>query len=134
MQAEMTAVSGSLRWHWAGRVLSALAILFMLVDGVMKLFTPAPVVDSFIELGYPERFAVGIGTLEIACLAIYLYRRTTVLGAVLLTGFLGGAISTHVRAESDAFSIIFPVILGVLIWGGLYLRDTRLHGLLSTQD
>jgi hypothetical protein len=112
---------------WAGRIMSGVVALMLLFSGVMKLAKPAAVVEEFVRLGYPDRLALGIGVLEIACTVLYVIPRTSVLGAVLLTGYLGGATTTHLRI-GDAFFI--PVILGVLVWGGLYLREPRLRALL----
>jgi hypothetical protein len=114
-----------------GRILTGLAALFLVVDGVMKLAKPAAVVDSMVELGYPVRLTEGIGILLLACLAVYLYPRTSALGAVLLTGYLGGAIATHLRVENGLFELMFPIIVGAFIWGGLYLRDERLRALVA---
>ena len=111
---------------WAGRIISALPVLLLLASGVMKLAKPAPVVEGFTQLGNPERLALGIGILELACTAVYLVPQTSVLGAILLTGYLGGATATHVRVGDPFFG---PVVLGVLLWGGLFLRDTRLRTL-----
>jgi DoxX-like family len=113
----------------AGRIISALPALFLLVDGVMKLVKPAPVVEATVRLGYPESIILPLGIVLLACTVAYLIPRTSVLGAILLTGYLGGAVTTHVRAGDRLFSILFPVILGVLIWGGLHLRDARLRAL-----
>jgi len=88
-----------------------------------------PVVESFALLGYPTGLAVGIGALELACVAVYLVPRSSILGAVLLTGYLGGAIASHVRVGSELFPLVFPLIIGALLWGGLYLRDARLRAL-----
>ncbi len=115
---------------WAGRTMSALPALFLLVDGVMKLFKPAPVVAATLRLGYAESVIFGLGVLLLSCTVVYLVPRTSVLGAILLTGYLGGAVATHVRAGDGLFPIFFPVIPGVLIWGGLFLRDNRLRDLL----
>lgn len=112
---------------WTGRVLSTLPVLLLLFSGVMKVMRAAPVLEGFPKLGYPEGLAVGIGVLELVCTALYVWPRTAVLGAVLLTGYLGGATATHVRVGEP---FIAPVILGVLLWGGLYLRDARLRALL----
>ncbi len=114
---------------WGGHAVSALPVLFLLVDGVIKLLKPAPVVEATVALGIPESAILGLGLLLLGCLAVYLVPRTAVLGAVLLTGYLGGAVATHVRMGSDPFSLLFPVILGVLLWGGLYLRDKRVRAL-----
>jgi hypothetical protein len=116
---------------WAGRIISALAILFLAFDCVLKVLNLAPAVEATTQLGYPAGVVVGIGLLQLACLAVYVIPRTSVLGAVLLTGYLGGAVATHVRAESGLFSVVFPVIIGVLIWGGLFLRDERVRALIS---
>jgi hypothetical protein len=115
---------------WAGRISSALAVLFLLLDSVIKVLNLAPAVEATTQLGYPASLVIGIGILELACLAIYVIPRTSVLGAILLTGYLGGAIATQVRAGSPLFSIVFPIIVGVLIWGGLFLREERLRALI----
>ena len=116
--------------HWAGRVLSALPALFLLVDGAMKLVKPEIVVKTTLELGYPERVISPLGTLLLACSILYLIPQTAVLGAILLTGYLGGAVATHVRAGQGWFETLFPVLFGALLWGGLCLRDPRLRALL----
>ena len=92
---------------------------------------PAPVVDAFARLGYPLSASIGIGLLLLICTAIYVTPRTSVLGAILLTGYLGGAVSTHVRAGSSLFETVFPVILGVLVWAGLFVRDVPLRKIIS---
>jgi hypothetical protein len=115
---------------WAGRIMSWLPALFLLVDGVMKLIKPAPVVDATVKLGYTESVILPIGIVLTICTILYLVPRTAVLGAILLTGYLGGAVATQVRAGEGWFSILFPVILGILLWGGLYLRDHRLPKLI----
>lgn len=115
---------------WTGRILSALVGLFLLFDGVMKLVKPEPVVTATVELGYPESVITGIGIALLASAILYLIPRTAVLGAILLTGYLGGAVATHVRVEQGAFAILFPVFFGVLLWGGLYLREPRLRALI----
>jgi len=110
----------------AGRIISGVPILFMIFDGGIKLTNTAPVTDAFAQLGYPLALAPTIGILALVCTAIYAIPRASVLGAVLLTGYLGGAISTQVRAGASAFSVFFPIIIAALIWGGLFLRDDRL--------
>ena len=114
----------------AGYVVTALPVLFLLLDGVMKLFKPSFVVDATTQLGYQENLIVPIGVVLVTCTVLYLIPTTSVLGAILLTGYLGGAVATHVRVEGGAFPILFPVIWGVLAWGGLYLRDSRLRALI----
>jgi hypothetical protein len=116
---------------WTGRVLSTLAILFLLFDSVIKVLKTSIAVESTVQLGYPERVIVGIGLVEIVCLALYAFPRTAVLGAILLTGHLGGAIATHVRVGSPLVShVLFPVYVAALIWGGLLLREGRLRALI----
>jgi hypothetical protein len=114
----------------AGYILSGLPILFLLMDGVMKLVKPAFVVTETVRLGYPETVILPLGIVLVICTLLYLLPASAVLGAVLLTGYLGGAVATHVRMFEGAFPIVFPVILGVMIWGGLYLRDARVRALL----
>lgn len=113
--------------------MSGLPALFLLVDAVMKLVKPAVVVDTTVGLGFPESVIVPLGLVLLACTALYLIPQTSVLGAVLLTGYLGGAVATHVRVSDGAFPVVFPVIVGALLWGGLVLRNPRLAGLLPVQ-
>lgn len=115
---------------WAGRIISALPVLLLLVDGVMKLVKPAPVVEATVQLGYPESVILPLGFVLLACTIVYVIPRTAVLGAILLTGYLGGAVATHVHAGDGLFPILFPVIFGALLWGGLFLRDDRLRALI----
>lgn len=120
----------SLTRRWAGRLLSGTATLFFLIDGGMKLFKPPIVVESTLQLGYPETAIVGIGVILLACTLLYVIPRTAILGAVMLTGYLGGAVATHVRVSGPWFNILFPVVFGAIVWAGLYLRDRRVHALL----
>lgn len=115
---------------WAGRIISALAVLFLLFDGVIKVLQLAPAVDASAQLGYSAGATFGLGLLVLACLAIYALPRTAILGAVLLTGYLGGAVATHLRVGSPPFPVLFPLLIGALLWGGLALRDPRLRALL----
>jgi len=114
---------------WTGRIVTGLVGAFMLVDGVMKLFKPAVVVEGTVKLGYSEAVIVPLGIILTLATLLYLLPRTAVLGAILLTGYLGGAVNTHVRASGSAFEILFPVMFGILAWGGLWLRDERLQKL-----
>ena len=114
--------------QWTGRVLSGLVILFLLFDGAIKLIPLDIVIETSRQLGIPTNLAVTLGVLTLAGTLLYAYPRTSVLGAILLTGYLGGAIYVHVRAGSPLFShTLFGVYLGILLWGGLYLRDERLR-------
>lgn len=119
---------------WAGRIVSWFVALFLLVDGVAKLFKPGPVVEGTVKLGYLESSIIPIGIVLVVCTILYLIPRTAVLGAILLTGYLGGAVATHVRVAEGAFGIIFAVTLGVLVWLGLYLRDEQLRSLLPLRS
>jgi DoxX-like family len=115
---------------WTGRIMSALPALFLLMDGVMKLAKPEFVVKATVQLGYPERVIFGLGIVVLVCVILYLIPRTAVFGAILLTGYLGGAVATHVRVGDPLFShALFPVYIAILLWGGLYLREERLRAL-----
>jgi hypothetical protein len=116
----------------AGRIVTALPVLFLAFDTVIKLVKIEPVVESFEQLGYPVSLSRGIGLLELVCLVFYLVPRTAPIGVVLLTGYLGGAVATHVRAESPLLShVLFPIYVGTLLWLGLYLRDRRVRAFLG---
>lgn len=134
MQSEPQTVSVSRTKLWAGYIISALPIIFLLLDGIGKLVKPAPVVEATVRLGYLESSIVGIGILLLVCLILYIIPRTAVLGAILLTGYLGGAVASHVRVSDSLFPILFPVIIGVLVWGGLHLRDKRLSELIPLRN
>jgi hypothetical protein len=127
MHAETPSSTISTGLVWTGRVLSALAVLFLLFDGAMKLVQPSFVVEANAELGYPENTLMPLGVVLIVCTLLYAIPPTAVLGAIFLTGYLGGAVATHVRAGHPAFQTLFPVIFGAIIWGGLVLRDARLR-------
>ena len=127
MQSDTPTAPASKKTLWAGRIMSALPALMLLFSGIMKLIKPASVMEGFVRLGYPESLALGIGIVEIACTVVYLIPRTSILGAILLTGYLGGATATHLRIGEPFF---MPIILGVLVWGGLFLRDDRVRALI----
>ena len=111
---------------WAGRVLSGLAVLFLAFDASMKLLQLAPAMEGTTQLGYPASTVLPIGVLQAALLVVYLLPRTAVPGAILWTGYLGGAIATHVRVENPWFThILFPIYVAALLWGGLWLRGYR---------
>ncbi len=115
---------------WAGRILTALSALFLIVDGGMKVMKAPVVLQATAELGYPVSSVFGIGVTLLLCTLLYLIPRTSMLGAILPTGYLGGAVATHVRVGSPLFSAtLFPVYFGAMIWGGLYLRDARVRAL-----
>ena len=117
--------------RWTGITLSALVILFMLFDSIFKFVAPDEVVKASVsELGYAGHHLPIMGTLGLSCTILYLVPSTAVLGAVLMTGYFGGAIATHVRVDNPLFShVLFPVYLAILMWGGLWLRDQRVRKL-----
>lgn len=129
--ASTVAVVPAARWTpRAGTVLTGLVALFLLMDAVMHLMTPAPVIDAFRRLEFPTALSAPLGAVELLCIAAYVWPRTAVLGAVLLTGYLGGAVAINLRVGDPVFETLFPVIIGVLAWGALYLRDERVRRLL----
>ena len=116
---------------WTGRVLTGLATAFLLFDGVIKFTHHPAVVEATTQLGWQLDVMPGIGVALLTCLALYLFPPTAVLGAILLTGYLGGAVATHVRVGNPLFShVLFPVYVGTFIWGGLHLRDPRVRALI----
>ncbi|MGO1077461.1 DoxX family protein [Inquilinus sp. CA228] len=119
------------RMRWAGHGLNTLVILFLLMDATMKLLRLPVVVETTAQIGWPAASVVPLGILLLICTALYAFPRTAVLGAVLLTAYLGGAVATHARIGSPLFShTLFGVYLGIVLWGGLYLRDDRLRRLI----
>ena len=116
---------------WAGRAVTGLTTLFMLVDGVMKIIKPAPVLEASVQMGYPAATLTGIGLALITCTLLYIIPRTSIFGAMLLTGYLGGAVASQVRAGAGSFELVFPVLFAVLVWGGLWLRDRRARHILA---
>lgn len=132
MQAVIDSKSLSRRSLWTGRILSAFPALVLLFSGVNVAIKSAPVLQGLARLGYPDRLALTIGILEFACAALYAIPRTSILGAILLTGYLGGATASHVRIGDPVF--FAPVVLGILVWAGLFLRDTRLRALLPLRS
>jgi hypothetical protein len=116
---------------WAGIIVSALPALFLLVDAAGKLLKPEPVVSGTLELGYSENVIVPLGITLLISVILYAVPVTSVLGAILLTGYLGGAVATHVRVGNPlATHVLFPIYIGVSLWLGLYLRDMRIRELL----
>lgn len=109
-----------------GIVLTCLVVLFMTVDGGAKVLRLGPVVEATTKLGYADACVLPIGITLLACTALYAVPRTSMLGAILLTAHLGGAVATHVRARGGVFPVVFAVAFGVLTWGGLVLREPRL--------
>ena len=116
---------------WAGRIISALCVLFLVLDGVLKVMKLPPAVEGTVRLGYPEGLVLRLGIAVLVCTVVYAIPRTSILGAILLTGYLGGATATHVRVGEPFF---FPILFGVLIWAGLFLRDDRLRALIPLRS
>ncbi len=124
-------VPASRTQHWVGRVLSTLAVLFLLFDAITKVLRAQPAVEGTVQLGYPASTVTAIGLVLLACIVLYVIPRTAVLGAILLTGYLGGAVATHVRLLNPLFShTLFPVYVAVVIWLGLALRSESLRHVL----
>jgi uncharacterized membrane protein YphA (DoxX/SURF4 family) len=127
METQTTTAPISKKILWLSYLMSTLPVLLLLMSAVMKFTQPPQAVEGMKHLGYPQHLALGIGIVELICTVLYVIPRTSVLGAILLTGYLGGATSTHLRV-GDPF--ISPVIFGVILWGGLYLRDRRIRALI----
>jgi len=128
MQSETHIGQLSKTMLWTGRIMSAIPVLLTLLGAVMKVAKVAPAVEGMARAGFPERLVVPIGILELICVFVYLAPRTAMLGAILMTGLLGGATVTTLRIGDPTFPM--PVILGMLAWGGLFLRDERLRALI----
>ena len=127
LENQMRESSGAL---WTGRIISGLVILFMIFDGVTKLMRVEPVLKASAELGLSIQQTVGIGIAALICTLLYAIPRTSILGAVLLTGYLGGAMAIQLRAGNPLFETLFPVMFGVLVWAGLAARDQRARRLI----
>jgi len=129
----LTPMSESKARIWTGRVLTAMVVLFLLFDGIMKVIKERHVLQSAAQLGYSTESMFAIGTLLLACTLVYVIPRTAVFGALLLTAYLGGAVATQVRVGNPVFECIFPVIFGVLVWAGLFLREPSLSTLIPVR-
>jgi len=131
MPTEAPSTGVSKKALWAGRTISTVIVLLLVLDGVMKFFKPQPVVDAFAHLGIPIELDFAIGTLLLLCTLLYAVPATSILGAILLTGYLGGAVMTHLRVGDPLIThVLFPTYLGSMLWLGLYLRDPRLRFLI----
>ena len=124
----------SRRGLWAGRIISGLTVAFLTFDSVLKLLRLPVAVQGTVQLGYPESTVLAIGIIQSVCVIAYVVPRSSILGAILLTGYLGGAVATHVRIGSPLLShTLFAVFIGVLVWLGLYLRDKELRALVPVR-
>lgn len=131
MESSIHAVPRSNKRIWAGRLVSALPVLFLLFDATIHIMRIPPVVEGFAKAGFPISTAVPLGIIEIVCIILYVIPRTSVLGAILLTGYLGGAVATNVRQQLPMLGyVLAPVYVAVFIWGGLWLRDDRIRSLI----
>ena len=119
---------------WTGRIISGLVVLFMIFDGVTKVIKVPQVIQASAKLGYNTAAVVGIGATLLVCTALYVIPRTTIFGAILLTGYLGGAVNANLLSGTALFNITFPIIFGVLAWLGVYLRDARLRALVPLRS
>lgn len=116
---------------WTARVMGGIVILFMLMDSIGKFIQPASVVEATLALDFAKHHILVIGILGLLSILLYAYPRTSVLGAILLTGYWGGAIATHVRLDNPLFThILFPVYLAILAWGNIWLKDKRVRNLI----
>ena len=134
MPSTVESASVSKGSFWAGRIVSGLLVLFLIFDGVTKAIKAPQVVEATVKVGFPEGTIVGMGIALLVSTALYVIPQTAVLGAILLTGYLGGATATNVRAGTGLFNTCFPIIFGVLVWLGLYLRDSRLRALVPLRS
>ena len=112
---------------WTGWIITVLCVLFLIVDGGMKAIKAIPSMEGSVQLGWPENLVQSAGMILLACTTLYLIPRTAILGAILLTGYLGGATAIMVRSDTPYF---FPIIFGVLVWAGIFLRNEKLRKLL----
>lgn len=131
MESSIHTAPSSNKMIWAGRIVSALPVLFLLFDGTIHIMRIPAVVAGFAQAGFPISTAVPLGIIEIVCIILYVIPRTSVLGAILLTGYLGGAVATNVRQQLPMLGyVLAPVYVAVFIWGGLWLRDNRVRSLI----
>jgi hypothetical protein len=120
----------SIAARWTSYIMSGIVILFMLMDSIMKFVKPAEVIEGTLALGFKESHLTTLGSLGLISTLLYIYPRTAILGAVLLTGYFGGAMATHVRLDNPLFThILFTGYLGIMMWGGLWLRNLQLREL-----
>jgi len=119
---------------WAGRIITGLVVLFFLFDSIMKLVKPAFVVEANQQLGYSEHLIIPIALVLLVSTILYVIPATAVLGAILLTAYMGGAVATHVRVDAPLFNVVFAVLFGMLVWAGLFFREPRLKALLPLKQ
>jgi hypothetical protein len=128
MQSAVPSGSVSRKSLWAGRIITGLVAVFLVFDAVIHIMKPAPVVEAFAKLNFPIRFAVPLGIIELVCILLCVIPRTSILGAIFLTGYLGGAIAIQLPTGNPFFGeVLFPVYIAAFLWAGIYLRDERLR-------
>ena len=134
-QGERPSGSLSKKSLWAGRILTGLVAAFLGFDAVIHIMKPAPVVEAFAKLGFPIRYAVPLGIIELVCIFLYVIPATSILGAIFLTGYLGGAIAVQLPTGNSLFGeVLFPIYIAVFLWGGIYLRDARLRTMVPVRS
>jgi hypothetical protein len=119
---------------WIGRVLSLLVTLFLFFDAIGKVTMPQPVMDALLRLGFPTRLSATLAILLLACTLLYAFPRTSVAGAILLTGYLGGAVAIQMRSGGSLFETLFPILIGAVVWAGIFLRENRLGELIPVRS
>ncbi len=134
MQARTEAQTVSKGRLWTGRIISALVVLFLLFDSITKVLKVRAVLEASAQLGYPVNTIVAIGIILLVCTVFYIIPQTAVLGAILLTGYLGGAVAANLRIGSVMFNTLFPIVFAALAWAGLYLRESRLGALIPFRN
>jgi hypothetical protein len=134
METTAQAAPASKGMLWTGYIISGLVVLFMIFDGVTKVIKVPQVIQASAKLGYNASAIVGIGATLLCCTALYVIPRTSIFGAILLTGYLGGAVDANVHRGTALFNISFPIIFGVLVWLGIYFRDQRLRALVPLRN
>ena len=134
MESTVQSVPVSKASLWTGRIISGFVVLFMIFDGVTKIMKVQQVIEATIRIGFPISTVAGVGVTLLICVALYVIPPTSVLGAILLTGYFGGATAANVRAGSPVFNTVFPIAFGILTWLGLYLRERRLHALVPLRS
>ncbi len=131
MSSSIDGGSQSKKLLWTGRIFGGLIAAFLVFDATIHLMRPAPVVEAFTKLNFPLRLAVPLGVIELVCVLLYVIPRTSILGAILLTGYLGGAVAIQLPTSNSLFGeILFPVYMGVIVWGAIFLRDEKLRALI----
>jgi hypothetical protein len=115
---------------WTGRIISAVVVLFLLFDSITKVMKVRAVIEASAQLGYPANTIFAIGIILLVCTVFYIIPQTAVLGAILLTGYLGGAVAANLRIGSSMFNTLFPIVFAALVWVGIFLRESRLGELI----